>query len=373
MRKLIRQAMLSLGLLTGMAISAPALALEIEVLNETDLSVQVQGAAAVPSGTSAWVGPTARVTLAKPGGVVILEYQFVQTEEIWTGQTAACDYNVPSARFFVKLFERTRSTGAEQRLGQICAASEADTVGRLRFSLDSAGSYALSFESRSRNSGRVVGGISASLPALGKATGIASGLLGNGDYVFEYGTNQCLVNGANGYELVPVRFNWGGAGLCGLGAAAVYENKQAVITLRKVDAEHYVLRSAAWRLKTRGSVASGTQDTYEFTGQYCLRSLANGTVLRTNAGASDDLCHSLPDDFFRNRPELLWKIKRISGGTFITNSAYGGIEKCLMFPNNGHDLQPNLWNWGLGGEVCGLPGGSFDSKGQAGWKPSRLD
>jgi hypothetical protein len=366
MRKLIQQVALCLGA----TVSVPALAVDIELLNETNYAIQVQGGAAVPSGTSTWVKPTARLTLAKPGGDT-LEYRF---EETRTGHTIdACDYNVLSWGFLVKLFEKTSSTGVERLLGEICAAREVafrDTVARLRFQLYDSGDYGLVFENRGTKNELVVGSISAALPALGKSTGITSGLLGNGDHVFGY-KDQCLINGVNGHSAVPERFSWGGAGLCGLGAAAVQDNKQAVITLRKIDAERYVLLSAIWRFQTRGSVGGGLYSSYEFTGQSCLQANADGTVERTIAGTSD-MCNALSDADFKNRPELLWKIKEVDGGTFITNSAHGGIEKCLIFGNRGAAITPTLFNWGVGGEVCGLPRGDFISNGQAAWKPVRL-
>lgn len=48
-----------------------------------------------------------------------------------------------------------------------------------------------------------------------------------------------------------------------------------------------------------------------------------------------------PDAEFLRRPELLWKIRQVDGGTFITSNAYGGIEKCLMFSNRGYDATPS--------------------------------
>jgi hypothetical protein len=369
MSKSIRQ----MVLFVGAAVSVPAIAVEINVLNETDYVVRVKVGGtetAVPSAANKWISAADRVSIARPGGDT-LEYRF---EDVQTGRTLdACAYNGGvSWGYVVKIFEKTSSTGVERMVGDICAARRGvhtDTQARLRFLIDEKGDYGLAFENRGAMSEIAdrVALVAAALPALGKSSGITSGLLGSGDYVFAY-KDQCLINGTNGRDLVPQRFNWGGAGLCGMGVAAIYDNRQAVIMLRKVDAERYVLLSAMWRLEYQGGWSFGEV----FGGQGCLQANANSTVERTRAGTSHE-CQELSDADFLSRPELLWKIKKVDGGTFITSSAYGGIEKCLAFSNRGNDLTPTLVNWGLGGEVCGLPRGEFISNGQAVWKPVRLD
>jgi hypothetical protein len=367
MRALIQRAALCLG-----AVSVSAIAAEIEILNETDYGVRVKVAGtetAVPSAAGKWISTADRVSITRPGGDT-LEYRFEDTR---TGSTVdTCAYNVVPWGYRVKLFEKTSSTGVERVLGEICAARAAahtDTLARLRFHIDENGDYGLVFENRgamSEIAGRVAS-MSAALPGLGKSSGITSGLLRSDDYVFAY-KDQCLINGSRGRDLVPQRFSWGGAGLCGLGAAAVYKNRQAVITLRKVDAERYVLLSAMWRLEYQGGWSFGEV----FGGRGCLQANANGTVERTHAGTSHE-CHLLSDADFLNRPELLWKIRQVDGVTLITSNAHDGIEKCLLFGYGGAAITPTLFNWGLGGEVCGLPRGDFISNGQAVWKLIRLN
>jgi hypothetical protein len=369
MRKLIQQTMLFLGA----AVSVPAIAVEINVLNETDYGVSVKVAGtetALPASTSKWISAADRATIRKPGGDT-LEYRF---EDVRTGNTInACATNVVSWGYWVRIFEKTSSTGAERMLGQICAARSGvhtDTQARLRFYIDEKGDYGLVFENQGALSPVAdrVDSISTALPVLGKSGGITSGLLGGGDFALEY-KDQCLINGDSGHNLVPERFNWGGAGLCGMGSAAVLDNKQAVITLRKVDAERYVLLSTMWIMQSRQGLGAWGQFAV-FGGVGCLQAKADGTVERT-AGGTSDMCSALSDTDFQNRPGLLWKIKHVEGGTFITNNAYGGIEKCLIFGYGGAAVTPTLFNWG-GGEVCGLSRGQFISNGQAVWKPVRL-
>ena len=376
MRKMIppmRTLAEKLMLLLGLAVSVPAVALDIEALNETDHGVRVKVAgveSTMPSSTRSWLKGTDRLSITGSGGTT-LEFRF---EESRIGALDACAYNLVPWGYRVKLFEKTVGTGAERLLGEICAAREVvhgDTRARLRLHVDANGDYGLIFENRgmmSEVAGRVAS-ISATLPALGKSTGITNGLLGNGDFIFQY-KDQCLVHSDSGRDAVPRRLNWGGAGLCGLGdVAAIYDNKQALITLRKVDDEHYVFLSAQWVWEVQWGWSVG--EVYR-AGQGCLQANASGTVERTRTSTYDE-CHTLSDADLKNRPELLWKIKNVDGGTFITNSAHDGVEKCLIFSNRGADVTPTLVNWGAGGEVCGLPRGMFIQNGQAVWKLARLD
>lgn len=366
MRKWIRQLALSLGI----AVCVPAVAVEIEVVNETDLDVgvKVSGAeTALAGAASKWISGADRATVTKPGGDA-LEYRVEET----LSHVAACNVEVVPWGYYTKLFEKVRSTGAERVVGEICATREAHytaTKARLRFFIDGNGDYGLIFENLGtmKQPDRVTS-VSAVLPAVGRSIGIASGLLRNGDYVLQY-RDQCLTNGEGGHSAVPERSNWGGTGLCGFGAEAVYNNKQAVFTLRKLDAQRYVLLSAMWTFRDRASIG-GIYTAYEFTGQSCLQANADGTVERTDAGTSG-MCNGLSDEEFKRRPELLWKIKTVNGRTFITSEAHGGVEKCLAFLNWGQNRFPRLGNWG-GGEVCGLSRDDFIRNDEGVWKPLRF-
>ena len=369
----IKRLIRPLALFLGMAASVPAIAVDIVALNEINQSVQVTAsgtATVVPASSSRWFRETDRVTVTAPDGRA-LEYRFEEIRSKWTD---GCMHEGITWGFPVKLFEKTVSTGNERLVGEICATRPwptGDTVARMRFHIDGNGDYALIFENRGvmRERARGVASISTTLPAFGKSTGITNGLLGNGDFIFQY-KDQCLVHSDSGRDAVPRRLNWGGAGLCGLGdVAVIYDNKQAMIKLRKVDDEHYVFLSAQWVWEVQWGWSVG--EVYR-AGQGCLQANASGTVERTRTSTYDE-CHTLSDADLKNRPELLWKIKNVDGGTFITNSAHDGVEKCLIFSNRGADVTPTLVNWGAGGEVCGLPRGMFIENGQAVWNLARLD
>jgi len=138
-------------------------------------------------------------------------------------------------------------------------------------------------------------------------------------------------------------------------------NRQAVWKFVPLTADQYII--------TNDSGAGG---------QRCLIFGDNGTSPnpeRYNWGPGPFCGFPGGKDALLANRQAVWRLIPMGGNQYvITNASGTGVERCLIFGNNGTGASPERYNWGPGA-FCGFPGGkdALLANRQAIWTIEALD